>query len=57
MSDDVFGPIYGSVQWRHGAIKERSGNSERILLVPEMEKQKFFIKRSGGNIREDFELT
>jgi hypothetical protein len=43
VSDDVFGPKYGGVQRRHRAITERSGNSERILLVPGTEKQTFFI--------------
>jgi hypothetical protein len=43
VSDDVFGPKYGGVQGRYRAITEPSGNSERVLLVPEMEKQTFFI--------------
>jgi hypothetical protein len=36
---------------------ELSGNSERILLVPETEKQIFFIQRQDVNLRDDFELT
>jgi len=43
VSEDIFGPKYGSVQRRHGAIMEHPGNSERILLVPETEKKTFFI--------------
>jgi hypothetical protein len=41
VSDNVFGPEYGSVQGRHRAVMERSGTSEHILLVPETEKQTF----------------
>ena len=43
VSDDVFSPKYGSIQRRHRAIMESSGNSERILLVPETEKETFFF--------------
>jgi hypothetical protein len=47
VSDNVFGPKYSSVQRRCRAIMEHSGNSERVLLVPGMEKQTFFIWREG----------
>jgi len=41
VSDNIFGPICGSVQRRHRTIMERSGNSESVLLVPETEKETF----------------